>query len=254
MIVFPSLTLSLSPGPCSFSHWFITVVEDQYERLALEWGLIQAVWHKRRFLHWCLQSLGLLEVFCYEMLARVLPLTVDSCVEVCTVNEGRGNGSNWMLGRLNANRIPFPIANFADLATILGNLFRAFAWVLSRHFSLPQLMSSLFSTVLLWLSTSAQVPLPHLVLIALLFPFFIRTRMFCWWLASSDFYCTLCMPPFLQVFVCLLPRVRVVLFLHCLLCDTEQSYCHRSWQQSLHRAMYFICKSVALMFSFLLLW
>lgn len=45
-IVCDCFPLSLSPGPYSFSHWFITVVEDQYETLGLEWGLIQAVWHK----------------------------------------------------------------------------------------------------------------------------------------------------------------------------------------------------------------
>lgn len=63
-IVCDCFPLSLSPGPYSFSHWFITVVEDQYETLGLEWGLIQAVWHKWQIFTLVLRIGWLIRIVC----------------------------------------------------------------------------------------------------------------------------------------------------------------------------------------------
>lgn len=86
VIVFPSLFLSLSPQPYSFSHWFIRVVEDQYEMLGLEWGLIQAVWHKWQIFTLVLRISWLMRIGWLWNACTCTTFdkeTVDCCIEVC---------------------------------------------------------------------------------------------------------------------------------------------------------------------------
>lgn len=92
-----------------------------------------------------------------------------------------------MLGHLSANRLPYLIADLADLATILEIVSRpltviclSFVMLLFSHSTLPALTSSslLHTPSLAVLSKLLQVPLSQLVLIASLFPFFIHTPMF----------------------------------------------------------------------------
>lgn len=91
--------------------------------------------------------------------------------------------------RLNANRVPYPIADLADLATILEIFSRPLTVVASvlscSSSATPPCLHSrphLSFSPHLWLfwtqTTSAQGPLPHLVLIASLFPFNHARHMF----------------------------------------------------------------------------
>lgn len=129
-----------------------------------------------RFLRWYWELVGLFEWFGCDYFATV------SLSERC-VKDGRGNGSKWMLGCLNANRVPYPIADLSDLTAILEILSKPLTVVWSVSlvkllFSspiLPALASSslLYTPSLAVLSTEyfSSVPLPHLVLIASPFSF-----------------------------------------------------------------------------------
>lgn len=167
-----------------------------------------------RFLRWYWGSVGWFGSFGCEMLVRVLPSTKR-------MNEGRGNGSNWMLGRLNANRSHSPLL-ILQTSQLFWKSFQGFwlwfAWVLSRSSSAtPPCLPALTSSSLLWTPSltvrnteyfswgASSTVGPHSFTLAL---FHSHTYVFLLWLPSCDFYCKLGIPLFLQVFARPLPWVR----------------------------------------------
>lgn len=156
-----------------------------------------------RFLRWCWGLVGLFGSFGCDMLERVLPTTKR-------MNEGRGNGSNWMLGRLNANRFHTPLL-ILQTSQLFWKSFQGFwlwfAWVLSQSSSAtPPCLPALTSSSLLWTPSltvwnteyfswgASSTSGPDSFTLAV---FHSHTYVFLPWLPSCDFYCELAIPLFL---------------------------------------------------------
>lgn len=123
-----------------------------------------------------------------------------------------------MLSRLNANRVHTPLLILQLFWKSFQGLWLQFSWVLSHsssatlqplHPACTQVFisSSLLNTDFFSSGTSTTFG-PHSFTLPL---FHSCTYVLLLWLISCDFYCKLCIPPFLQVFICPLPCARAYL-------------------------------------------